>query len=81
MVFDWMVTGGFLPFNPADSVRGPKYVVRKGKTPVLTPEEARLLLDSIPLTRTVKLEGDKKKEVPCSERWSTASRACRLLSA
>src|SRR5437868_1219805 len=47
MLFDWMVTGGLLPFNPAASVRGPKYVVRKGKTPVLTPEEARLLLDSI----------------------------------
>ncbi len=29
------------------AVRGPKYVIKKGKTPVLTPEEARLLLDSI----------------------------------
>lgn len=50
MMFDWMVTGGFLPFNPAASVRGPKYVVKKGKTPVLTVEEARLLLDSIDLS-------------------------------
>jgi len=47
MLFDWMVTGGVLPFNPAASVRGPKYVIKKGKTPVLTPDEARLLLDSI----------------------------------
>ena len=47
MLFDWMVTGGILPFNPAASVRGPKYVIKKGKTPVLKPEEARLLLDSI----------------------------------
>jgi integrase/recombinase XerD len=47
MLFDWMVTGGVLPFNPAASVRGPKYVIKKGKTPVLTPQEARLLLDSI----------------------------------
>src|ERR1039457_2461245 len=47
MLFDWMVTGGLLPFNPAASVRGPKYVIKKGKTPVLTPDEARLLLDSI----------------------------------
>ena len=31
-------------------VRGPKYVIKKGKTPVLTPEEARLLLDSIDVT-------------------------------
>ncbi|MBV8817799.1 MAG: tyrosine-type recombinase/integrase [Acidobacteriaceae bacterium] len=47
MLFDWMVTGGVLPFNPAASVRGPKYVIKKGKTPVLKPDEARTLLDSI----------------------------------
>jgi integrase/recombinase XerD len=47
MLFDWMVTGGVLTFNPAAAVRGPRYVIKKGKTPVLTPEEARLLLDSI----------------------------------
>ncbi len=34
MLFDWMVTGGVLPLNPASSVRGPKYIVRRGKTPV-----------------------------------------------
>ena len=28
-------------------MRGPKHVVRKGKTPVLLPADARLLLDSI----------------------------------
>jgi hypothetical protein len=43
MMFDWMVTGGVLAVNPASAVRGPKYVVKKGKTPVLTPDEARLL--------------------------------------
>jgi len=47
MLFDWLVTGQVLPTNPASSVRGPKYVVRKGKTPVLTAEQARQLLDSI----------------------------------
>jgi len=50
MLFDWMVTGGVLAVNPASAVRGPKYVIKKGKTPVLTPEEARLLLDSIDVT-------------------------------
>ena len=50
MLFDWMVTGGVLALNPAASVRGPKYVIKKGKTPVLKPEEARLLLDSIDIT-------------------------------
>ena len=33
--------------NPAASVRGPKHVVTKGATPVLTPAEARALLDRI----------------------------------
>ena len=46
MLLDYMVTGGTLAFNPAASVRGPKHV-KKGKTPVLTPEEARHLLGSI----------------------------------
>jgi site-specific recombinase XerD len=47
MLFDWLTTGGVLPFNPASSVRGPKFSVKRGKTPVLTAEEARQLLDSI----------------------------------
>jgi integrase/recombinase XerD len=48
MLFDYLVVGQVIPSNPAASVRGPKYVVRKGKTPVLTGEEARTLLESIP---------------------------------
>ena len=46
-LFDWLVTGQVMPTNPATSVRGPTHVVRTGKTPVLQPAEARLLLDSI----------------------------------
>ena len=41
MLFDWLVVGQVLPFNPASSVRGPKHVVKRGKTPVLNAEEAR----------------------------------------
>jgi site-specific recombinase XerD len=51
MLFDWLVLGHVIDVNPAHAVRGPKYVVRKGKTSVLTAEEARELLDSIPLVR------------------------------
>jgi integrase/recombinase XerD len=47
-LFDYLVTGGVLRFNPASSVRGPSYSMKKGKTPVLSPEDARALLDSIP---------------------------------
>ena len=39
--------GQVVPANPAASVRGPTHIVRTGKTPVLEPAEARLLLDSI----------------------------------
>src|SRR3954453_7323606 len=49
MLFDWLVTGQVVPLNPAASVKAPKYVVKTGKTPVLSAEDARKLLDSIPL--------------------------------
>jgi site-specific recombinase XerD len=47
MLFDYLVLGQIVPYNPATSVRGPKYVVKKGKTPVLTEEEARQLFAAI----------------------------------
>ena len=47
MLFDWLVTGQIVPMNPAASVRGPKHVIKRGKTPVLIAEEARRLLDAI----------------------------------
>jgi integrase/recombinase XerD len=47
MLFDFLVTGQIVPMNPAASVRGPKHVVHRGKTPVLTADQARTLLDSI----------------------------------
>ena len=53
MLFDYLVVGQVLPMNPAASVRGPKYVIKKGRTPVLSADEARQLIDSIETT-TVK---------------------------
>lgn len=55
VLFDWLVTGHVLDINPAHSVRGPKYVVNKGKTPVLAAEEARALLDAIGIVRKTRL--------------------------
>jgi len=49
------VVGQVIPFNPASAVRGPKHVVKVGKTPVLSAEEARKLLDSIDVTHVVGL--------------------------
>ena len=47
MLFDFLVTGQIVPMNPASSVRGPRHVVRRGKTPVLKADQARTLIDSI----------------------------------
>ncbi|WP_330085282.1 tyrosine-type recombinase/integrase [Methylocystis iwaonis] len=55
VLFDWLVTGQIVPTNPAASVRGPKHVVKVGKTPVLDPTEARALLDSINISTPVGL--------------------------
>lgn len=55
MLFDWLATGGVLPFNPATAVRGPTHVVKRGKTPVLAADEARALLDTIDLTTPIGL--------------------------
>jgi integrase/recombinase XerD len=47
MLFDFLVTGQIIPMNPAASVRGPKHIVKRGKTPVLKADQARTLIDSI----------------------------------
>jgi site-specific recombinase XerD len=65
MLFDWLVTGQVVATNPAHAVRGPKHVVKTGKTTVLDTEQARKLLDSIRITRTVTLLDGTIKEVPC----------------
>ena len=55
MLCDWLVVGQVLPVNPAAAVRGPKHVVTKGSTPVLSPVEARKLLDTIDMDTLVGL--------------------------
>ena len=54
-LFDWLVTGQVVPVNPAASVRGPSHSVKRGKTPVLDPSEARALLDAIDVSTPVGL--------------------------
>ena len=55
MLFDWLVIGQVLAVNPASPVRGPKHSVKKGKTPVLTADETRALLDAIDTSSVVGL--------------------------
>lgn len=54
-LFDWLVTGHVVDVNPAASVRGPSHKVSVGATPVLDPEEARELLDSIDVSTPIGL--------------------------
>lgn len=54
-LFDWLVTGQIVPYNPAASVRGPSHTTKKGSTPVLDATEARQLLDSIDVTTPIGL--------------------------
>ena len=64
MLFDWLVVGQVLAINPAHAVRGPKHVVKRGKTPVLSEEQARRLLASIKVRKTITSEDGTEKEVP-----------------
>jgi site-specific recombinase XerD len=57
-LFNWLVTGQVVPMNPVSAVRGPKHVVKTGKTPVLDCAEWRRLIDSIPV-KTVRDRRDR----------------------
>jgi site-specific recombinase XerD len=60
-LFDYLVTGGILVSTPAGSVRGPRFVVTRGKTPVLSGAEMRQLLKSIDIGELIGL-----RDMPCS---------------
>ncbi len=47
MVFDYLVVAQVLGANPCGAVKGPRYSIARGKTPVLTAAQARHLLDSM----------------------------------
>lgn len=78
MLFDWLVTGQVIPTNPASSFRGPKYMVKRGKTPVLKSGQARALLESIETDTVVGLRDCPYRahdlHVRWRERWSGDAR-------
>jgi site-specific recombinase XerD len=55
MLYDWLVLGQAVPVTPAASVRSPKHIVKKGKTPIPSTDEARALIASMPTERVVGL--------------------------
>jgi site-specific recombinase XerD len=64
MLFDWLIVGQVLAINPAHAVRGPKHVVKRGKTPVLTEDQARRLLSSIKVIKTVTSPDGSQADAP-----------------
>lgn len=53
--FDRLVIRHAVVLNPASSVKGPKHQVAEGKTPAITPDQARQVLRSIDVSNVVGL--------------------------
>ena len=65
-LFNWLVIKQVVPENPAVFVKGPRFSRQVGITPIMEAEQMRLLLDSIQVTRRVKIpakHGGGYKEV------------------
>jgi integrase/recombinase XerD len=54
-LFNWLVVRQVVPDNPALFVKGPRFSRQIGVTPILESGQMRMLLDSIPVTREVKI--------------------------
>jgi len=66
-LFNWLVIKQVVPENPAMFVKGPKFSRQIGITPIMEAEQMRVLLDSIPIGRKIKVpkkHGGGHKEVP-----------------
>jgi len=64
MLFDWLIVGQVLAIDPAHALRGPKHLVKRGKTPVPSEDQARRLLGSITVVRKVTLPDGSEVEWP-----------------
>jgi altronate dehydratase len=66
------VIGHVIEVNPAHGARS-QYVVRKGKTAVLTAEKARDVLDSIPIMRNTGPAGKVNQKCNADSWWLLSS--------
>lgn len=80
MLFDWLVVKQIMPQNPAQSVRGPKHVVKKGKTPILYADEVRQLFESID-TSTDSGKRDKAFIATLFYTFARVSAVCKMTKA
>jgi integrase/recombinase XerD len=63
-LFDKLVTRHVMMLNPAASVRGPRYEVVEGKTPEISPEQARTLIASIKISKKKNPETEEQVILP-----------------
>jgi hypothetical protein len=70
MLFDWLITGQVMPTNPATAVRGPKHVMKTGKTPVLDAKEWRKRMPPAFVRRRI-----MRQASACSSRSSESAAA------
>jgi integrase/recombinase XerD len=66
-LFNWLVIKQVVPDNPALFVKGPRFSRQIGVTPILEAEQMRALLNSIKVTRKVKIpakHGGGEREEP-----------------
>lgn len=54
-LFNWLVIRQVVPDNPALFVKGPKFSRKVGITPIMEAEQVRVLLDSVPVVRKLKV--------------------------
>ncbi len=64
MLFDWLVVGQVLAVNPAHAVRGPKHVVRRGKTGEINGEPMHRI-DAYRMVRRRTAEAGFKQKLGC----------------
>ncbi|MFL6415768.1 MAG: hypothetical protein ACJ74Y_08880, partial [Bryobacteraceae bacterium] len=77
MLFNWLVTGQVVATSPAHAVRGPKHVVKTGKTTLLDADQARTLLDSIDVSTVVGLRDRALIALMLPWRWMSRTTSPR----
>lgn len=76
-LFDFLVINQVITMNPAGSVKAPRHVVKKGKTPVLTADEMRKLFKSIDVSTSIGLR-DRAMIAVMAYSFARVSAMCKL---
>ena len=78
MLYDFLVVRQITRSNPAHSVRGPKYVVKKGKTPVWSREDAKTLQPKSDRFFSLRMQADQGRHPAPGIEQNTEDRSIAL---